>query len=358
MFEHLIGNNRAKEILRRVVRQRRVPGALLFAGEDGVGKKVFALELAKALNCRTPVNGEGCDACSSCARISQLGDAPADDAKQIIWSAHPDVGMIRPGGRLITVAQVRELEREAHTRPFEGQARLFIIDEADRLHDVAANAFLKTLEEPPSTTHLVLLTSRPATLLPTIRSRCQAILFTPLTAAEITEHLKNSLAGKLTGAETQLVARLARGSLGRALALDLTNYREHRSLMLDILDALGRDTNRARLLRAAETLSDPKQKDGYEERLGVLETLVHDLWALKLADGAETTSVINEDVRHRLAKLTAQVSAARIAIWLQLIEETRRQLAVNVNRKIATDALLLTMADAKAAPPVAVRPSR
>ncbi|MEJ7615945.1 MAG: DNA polymerase III subunit delta' [Pyrinomonadaceae bacterium] len=344
MFTRLIGNNRAKEILRRVIRQARVPGAMLFTGEDGVGKKLFALELAKALNCRTPVDAEGCDACPVCARINRIGDKALDDSgKLIVWSAHPDVGLILPAGRLITAPQIRELERESNARPFEGVARLFIIEEADRMNDVAANALLKTLEEPPASSHLMLLSARPAALLPTIRSRCQLVRFTPLTVTEIAEYLQSSQGGKLSATDVSLAARAAQGSLGRALALDPKNYREQRSLMLDILDALARDAHRARLLRASESLSDPKYKDEYEERLEILETLIRDIWTIKLGD-ASTAQLINDDLSQQLAQLGAYVSLGRARLWLQHIEETRRQLAVNINRKIATDALLLTMA--------------
>ncbi|MEJ7713389.1 MAG: hypothetical protein WKF84_26990 [Pyrinomonadaceae bacterium] len=110
MFDHLVGNARAKDILRRMIRQRRIPGAMLFAGEDGVGKKLFALELAKALNCRSPINAEACgtSSCSSCSRIDQLsGNAVDDAAKQIVWTAHPDVGIVRPNGRFIIVPQIQ-----------------------------------------------------------------------------------------------------------------------------------------------------------------------------------------------------------------------------------------------------------
>src|SRR5215210_4452708 len=192
MFERLKGNPRVKDILRRMLAAGRVPGSMLFAGADGIGKKLFAIELAKALNCRAPKGEEACDVCPSCVRAAHFSYPAADDTdanKRIIWSNHPDVGLLRPAGRFIIVPQMRELEREANFRPFEGAARLFIIDDADRLNEASSNALLKTLEEPPRTTHIVLITARPAALLPTIRSRCQTLRFAPLTAAEIEAHL-------------------------------------------------------------------------------------------------------------------------------------------------------------------------
>jgi DNA polymerase III subunit delta' len=344
MFERLKGNQRVKEILRRMLATGRVPGSLLFTGADGIGKKLFAIELAKALNCRTPRGVEACDACPSCLRAARFSYPASDDTeanKKIIWSEHPDVGLLRPGGRFINVPQMRELEREANFRPFEGRARLFIIEEADRLNEASSNALLKTLEEPPPATHLVLLTARPAALLPTIRSRCQAVRFAPLSAAEIEDHLRSEQ--KVTQRDAMLRARAAQGSIGRALSIDLESYRQQREAMMEILDALVTKPDRARLLRASEELTDAKRKDEYEPRLDVLATLIHDSWVISLA--ADPAQVVNSDMIERLQAVGAGLKGGRAARWLAQIEEHRRGLDVNINRKVATDALLLGMTE-------------
>lgn len=344
MFDRLIGNERARETLRRMLANRRVPGALLFAGEEAIGKKLFALELAKAINCRMPIGLEACDECSSCTRISQFPEptdgAAADAAKKILWSAHRDVGLIRPEKRFITVDQAREIERETNFRPHEGAARIFLIEDADKLNDSSGNALLKTLEEMPSTSHLILLTSRPASVLPTIRSRCQFIRFAPLPAAEIEKYLIKQK--RRAGAEAHLASQLAGGRLGHALEFNLDYYREQREAMLLVLEALNAPVDRVRLLRTAEELSDAKRKDDYEPRLDALELLIHDAWRLSLdPDGAK---IVNEDIRERLARLSSTIAPGRAARWLERIEELRAQLAVNINRRVATDALLLSMA--------------
>jgi DNA polymerase-3 subunit delta' len=345
MFENIIGNERAREVLRRMLEQRRVPGALIFAGEEGVGKRLFALELAKVLNCRTPQGVEACEACSSCVRIERFAHAPlaADTGAAIIWSEHQDVGLVRPEKRFITVEQARAVERETNFRPYEGAARVIVIEEADKLNDSSGNALLKTLEEMPPTAHLILLTARPASLLPTIRSRCQVVRFAPLAAREIEEYLVKHK--QRAGAEARLAAQLAEGRLGRARALNLDDYRRQRDAMLAVLEALALRPDRAQLLRAAEELSDAKRKDDYEPSLDVLELLIHDAWRLALDPRAH---VVNEDSRERLTKLSIGVTNHRFAEWLARIEELRAQLAVNVNRRVATDALFLSMADVKA----------
>lgn len=346
MFDRLVGNQRARDTLRRMLSQGRVPGAILFAGEEGVGKREFAVEVAKALNCRQPRGVEACDACPACKRIPRFAPSPTGDDKErgkhIAWSEHPDVGLVRRERAVITVEQAREVERESNFRPQEGRARVFVIEEADRLNEQASNALLKTLEEIAPTSHLILISPRPAGLLPTIRSRCQFVRFAPLAASEIEDHLVRTR--QRAGEEARLVARLAGGRLGRALELNLDAYRERRDAMLAVVESLAaRPPDRARLLRAAEELTDAKRKDDYEPHLDTLSALLHDAWLLSLDPRA---AIVNEDLRERLARLASHVDNRRAARWLSLIEELRARLLVNVNRRIATDDLFLALAAA------------
>ncbi|HEX8846612.1 MAG TPA: DNA polymerase III subunit delta' [Pyrinomonadaceae bacterium] len=345
MFDHLAGNQRNKDILRRMLAAGRVPGAQLFAGEDGIGKKLFALELAKALNCRNPVGVEACDRCSSCVRIANSRFPDHADEKdrreKLIWSEHPDVALARPFNRILRIGPMRELEREANFRPFEGKARVFIIEEADKLNPQSSNALLKTLEEPPANTHLVLTTSRPAALLQTIRSRCQMIRFAPLVPEEIEKHLLESK--QFSPEDARLLSHASQGSVGRALATDPEALRQQREAMLGVLNALCKPNDRAHLLRASEELNDAKRKEEYEPRLNILATLIHDVWTITL--GANAEQVVNQDLRPQLSKMAPRIESRRAARWLSQIETHRRGLDVNINRKVATDALFLSMAE-------------
>jgi DNA polymerase-3 subunit delta' len=349
MLDQLTGNERVKSLLRRMLEARRVPGAMLFTGEDGIGKKLFALEIAKALNCRAPQGVEGCGQCPACKRIARFNypqSADSDDWKGIIWTDHPDVGMVVAPKRVLQVDQMRSIEREANYRPYEGKARVFLIEDADKLNDSSANALLKVLEEPPHTSHIVLLTSRPGMLLPTIHSRCQMIRFSPVTPPEIETHL---LQNKLASAgEARIRARVARGSLGRAIDSEFAEYLEMREAMLRILQALAVSDDHIQLLRSSEEFNDARHKDEYESRLDILEALIRDAWMLALQ--APSESVVNEDLLPELKKISQRLDGRRPADWISQIEELREQLIVNINRKSATDALFLTMA--AAAPPL------
>src|SRR5437016_4685247 len=344
MFSTLIGNEEVKESLRRLLANERLPGSLLFTGDAGIGKKLFALELAKALNCRDRHGVEACDECSSCKRISRSTFPPFskddDDKERLIWSEHADVAMARPYKQIIRVGPMRELEREANFRPFEGRARVFIVEDADYMNEQAANALLKTLEEPQPASYLILTASNPSALLPTIRSRCQMIRFAPVPATEIEKFLNQQKT--VTAADASLLARTAQGSIGRALSADIDDYRERRASMLAVLNALTISGDRVHLLRSAEELAAARDRGDYEETLDVLESLIRDAWALVLGRPEET--IVNSDLINDLKKIAAGLKSEQAAAWLSEIEELRAALIVNINRRVASDALLLSMA--------------
>ncbi|HTK38185.1 MAG TPA: DNA polymerase III subunit, partial [Pyrinomonadaceae bacterium] len=249
VFDNLIGNDNVKSIFRRLISNGRLPNSMLFTGPEGVGKKQFALELARALVCREKT---ACGECSACARADVFAFPKPDDKdehEKVILSSHPDVGMVIPYRRNVPVDAIRDLESAANFRPFEATVRFFIIENAERMNANASNALLKTLEEPPATTYIVLVTSRPDALLQTIRSRCQTIHFAPVEPEKIRQHLIE--AKSASPADAELIARLSCGSVGRALAFDLEAFRTRRDVMLGVLNDALATKDFAALLRTA-----------------------------------------------------------------------------------------------------------
>lgn len=343
MFDKLIGNTHIKEVLRRLVAHGRVPNAMLFAGADGIGKKQFALELAKSFVCLNPKNFEACDVCAACRRADRFAFPKPDDRdafKKVIFSEFPDIGLIVPYNKNILVDAIRELETEANFRPYEARARVFIIDEADKMNESASNALLKTLEEPTATSHIFLTTSRLDALLPTIRSRCQTIRFAPIDVGEVENYLLQTK--KFAPDDAALLAKLSGGKLGYALETDLGKFREQRGAMLKVLKSVLIKENRAELLRVAEEMNDAKNKDGFEASLEILETLVHDVWTLK--NNANEKILVNVDSIADLRKLADRAESKKLSAWISEIQNLRAGLAVNLNRKIAADALFMQMA--------------
>lgn len=332
-FATLAGNERNKRILQRLLRQGRLGMTLIFAGPEGVGKRQFALAMAKAANCREAASSDaidGCDRCASCRRIDE--------------GTYGDVILVEPEGQFIKIAQTRAMNDEVYYRPREGKQRFFLIDEADRLREEAANSLLKTLEEPPPTSTIILLTSRPDALLWTIRSRSQRLNFQPLTIPEMESYLTAHY--PRPAAETGLMARLAGGSIGQALAIDLSVYRQERKILVELVELLADGRQLYRLMKAAEYIAK-KERDDFEKSLGLLNWLLRDL--MLLAGGAGRAGLVNLDLADRLEDLAARVGIPRLILWVERFSELRRQLRVNINRQIATEAALLALAGGEAA---------
>ncbi|HVF31086.1 MAG TPA: DNA polymerase III subunit delta' C-terminal domain-containing protein [Pyrinomonadaceae bacterium] len=339
-MKNLIGNNNAAEILSRLVTTGRVPNALLFAGPEGVGKKQFAIELARSFVCTHLKGGLACGQCPPCHRAGEFAIPKFENGKEsdrVFFGQHPDVGMVVPYNRNLRIDAIRALEREANFRPFEANARVFIIDDAEKMNDASSNALLKTLEEPPATSHIILIASRADCLLPTIRSRCQIIRFAPVPALEIERHLTDI--GLFDATDAALAAHASGGSVGRALEFVPASFRDQRSAMLDVLRAAVAG-DRRELLRCSEEMNDARAKDEFEEKLAILENLIHDVWVLR--NGSSET-IFNPDILADLKQLSDRIPSGDLSGWLSRIELLGESLAVNVNRKVSTDALFVGM---------------
>ena len=180
VLRDVIGHEKQKRILLSGLFRGREATSYLFSGESGIGKATFALQYAKAVNCLNPVDTDGlrdsCDRCDSCRKMTSQN--------------HPDLKVVKPEGDVIKIDQIREVSEFLSFTPFEGRKKVVVIEEAERMNQPAQNAFLKTLEEPPEDSLIILVTSSEETLLETIRSRCFRIRFSPLGLKETEEVLK------------------------------------------------------------------------------------------------------------------------------------------------------------------------
>lgn len=343
MFKDLVGNVHVKKTLHHLIVKGRVPNSLLLAGDEGIGKRQFAIELCRSLICIDVRDGEACGVCPACRRVGNFTLPKPDDKdahKRVIFSDHPDVGMVIAYNRNISVEAIRHLESEANFRPYEARSRFFIIDNAEKMNDAAANALLKTLEEPPEGSHIFLITSRADSLLPTIRSRCQTLRFAPVSTSEIENFLVADRA--FTHDEAKLAARLSRGSIGRAVSINIEKFRQRRDRMLAVVTNTLETRDRAALLRISEEMNDAKNKDAFEESIDVLAALLHDVWTLRVS--GDEARVVNSDLSERLVSLSRNSASGHIPSWLADIDTMRENFAVNINRKIAADALFVSMA--------------
>jgi DNA polymerase-3 subunit delta' len=333
-FSTLIGNDRIKTLLRRAVAEERIGQSLLMAGPRGVGKHGFAIALAQALNCEQVELGEPCGQCVPCRKIARGEHA---DVRTILRESQDPAVKKETRSQFIKIEQTRALAEQAQFRPYEGRRRVFIIDDAEWMRHEAANSLLKTLEEPPDTSLLILITSKPFSLLDTIRSRCLLLSFAPLSAAEIEEHLRmiNS-----SSDEARLRARFSGGSIGHAITLNLAEYRDMRNVLLDTVETLAFSQDSIKLMSAAEYLGRKLDKDAFENHLNALLVLLDDLLRLKLTQDKE--SLINVDIVERLERVAEALAVEQITTWSDKIEEVFEGLPRNVNRQLALESLLIT----------------
>ena len=201
LLNNIIGHDRPKDILLGSLKQGRVATSYLFTGDSGIGKRTAALQFARAVNCQDHANidnsTDACDNCTSCRKISSL--------------VHPDVRLVKPEGGVIKIETIRELQEFLSFAPHEGRKKVVIIDDAELINAPAANAFLKTLEEPPDDSLIILITMFPDLLLGTIRSRCCRVRFSPLNDEESLMILRE----RFTGMEDDSLQHMVKLSMGR-----------------------------------------------------------------------------------------------------------------------------------------------
>lgn len=210
MNNAIIGHHNIVTQLQNAVTSGRIAGAYLFSGIKGLGKETTALYFAGLILCER--NGESTSPCGECQAC-----------KKIERSNHPDLRIIRPDGAYIKIDQIRELQQQIIYQPLEGQRKLYILVNSDKLNKEAANCLLKTLEEPPSDSTIILLVENIESILPTIRSRCQVLPFYSMTTGELTESLMERFS--IAEETATSAAILSGGVVGNAITLigqDLT----------------------------------------------------------------------------------------------------------------------------------------
>jgi DNA polymerase-3 subunit delta' len=357
-FDSVLGHERIRGLLSRALAARRVPHALLFSGPEGTGKRTLALAFARALLCEKTGADGPCGECRHCRRVERsLADLDAtraaaeksyrgpEDAVLFDFRLHPDLVLVEPPARgrrpEILAAQAEDVVRETWKAPFEARSRAFVIDDAHALCAgstvSAANALLKSLEEPPHHTHFVLVTAQPQALLPTIRSRCQALRFGGLPSDLVAAQLRSE---GMPEDEARLRAAMCGGSLGAAQAFDSETWRSEREALLVLLEtapALGA----AGRLKAAERL---KEAEDARRALTTLRTLLRDVAALRA--GASPDGLLNGDLAARLRAVAEGPLGPRAGELAEAAAEARAALLAYAHEQITLDALLEAMAPA------------
>lgn len=334
-FRSVVGHARLLALLSRAVARETLPPALLLGGPAGIGKRRTALAIAEALNCLEPqVSGaferDACGACTACRRIGR--------------GVHPDVIVLEPGDTgSIKIEPVREVIGRTAYRPFEARRRVVIVDEADALVPQAQNALLKTLEEPPSASVFILVSSMPDALLATVRSRCPRLRFGPLAPGDVADLLMREHG--YGEAEARAAAADADGSISRALQMQSADLTEAREAACEILQQAARSADPSRRIDAAKALAARKTSLGERDQLAVvlrvLASLLRDIAIL--ATGGDARLLANADLTPELQRLSSTFGPQRTARTCASVDRALGALDRNASAKVVADWLVLEL---------------
>ena len=320
-FKDIYGHEKQISILQTAAARNRIPHAYLFYGMEGVGKRTVAEVFTKALNCSSN-SVDACDECPSCVKIDR--------------GNHPDVIMIRAEGQFIKIKEIRELQEQMKFRPFEGRKRIFIIDDADRMNIVSANALLKTLEEPSASNILILITARPHQLPMTILSRCQHLRFNPLRREIIASYLQEKVS--LDSQKSSLLALSSGGSIGKALTLHDDSYLTTRNVVFNIMSKI-RMNDPLMVLSLANGFGQERKE--ITERLSILMTGYRD--ALVYKETSEVDRVINQDHIDVIKSVAENVAGRDIMNSIRAVDRAFHAVSQNTNKQLTLEVMMFKL---------------
>jgi len=388
-FRDVCGQDRAVRLLRSAWAGGRLAQAYCFTGPPGVGKRTTAVALAQAVKCLSPVAasaaGEDPDACGTCRACTLIAAG-----------RHPDVTLTAPEEKtVITIDQIRGVAARAGLGAYEGAGKVWILDPAHEMQEPAANAFLKTLEEPPTGSLFILVTTGFSALLPTIRSRCRHLQLATPSTAEVAEALTRSFG--VDPAMASFAARAAQGHIGRARALATSEEARLRrqdvlriptqlhdlgsclALAADLVATVNDDSNaicdplderemaqlraaygegaegrgigtvERRAKGAVKALEDRQKKRRRRVVRDQLDRAIVDLIAfyrdvLVVQLGA-ASPLVNDEMRPQIERLAAESSPEDTLRRVDALERTRNLLEANVAPLLAFESLTVSLRD-------------
>ena len=302
MQNPIIGHQQIVEQLQRTVASDRIAGAYLFVGPTGVGKERVARYFARLIFCQQDAQPPiVCGTCLACRKVDS--------------GNHPDLQFVRPEGSLLRIGQIRELQKQIVYEPLEASRKVYILTDVERMNAEAENCLLKTLEEPPASSVLILLTSNIQTLLPTTRSRCQILQFHPMPTQELTAVLTDRFS--VSPEQATALAIASGGAIGKAI----TQLEKGGPLTEEVPEIL-KETDLLAAFRLAENFKDNP------ETLGSLVTWYRDL--LFLQQGAPT-----ELITHIYSLEELQTLAPRYSVYVSS-KPSRLSLIPNPSLRIQT----------------------
>ena len=313
-FKDIKGEAAAVSLLKNAASIGRVASAYIFLGPSGCGRKLAALNFAKLLNCSSAADGEPCERCPSCVKINS--------------STHPDIRVLgkEESRSELGIDIVLEAIKSIGLKAYEAKRKVYIIDGADLMSEEASNAALKTLEETPGDSVMVLLIEDINSIPQTIRSRSQTVKFFPMPAKDIEAVLKKEHG--MDGATAGILALLAQGSMGRAIEYSKNGFLDKRSRVLAGL----------RSGKIFNSDFDKMKRDDFLAYLDIMLTWYRDVLVTKACAG-DAKTILNVDMIRQIGSDAAKFSYEYLDNAVRVVTDTRSGIESNANSKLAMSVL-------------------
>jgi len=328
------GQERPIRVFGRMMKKGLLAHAYLLVGAPGAGKKALAFSLAKLLLCEKPYLGEDlpspCGSCAGCLKFEH--------------HTHPDLVILKPQGAMIKLEQIRDLQRALSFSPLDSQRRVCLILEAQKINLPAANALLKTLEEPPGGNHLILTATSVRGLLPTIVSRCQVVHCEGLSVSALMERIKEK---RLCPSDSaQFLACFSEGSISKAMDLIEQNIFSVRE---DLFEFLKSKKGKALLMLLVLSKQISNKRENILLAVQVIRTFLRDLMMLKVLrrkDRKEPKELdvqilFNPDYENELQAISYRFSSQDLAEYCQWLDKVEWLLDRNISREFLAESALI-----------------
>ena len=321
-WENLIGHAATADYLKKNIANEKFPHAVIFSGEEGIGKRLTAEICAASLLCENQKDGSPCGVCENCRLVAAR--------------SHPDFYVVEAeetkATRNIKIGQIREMQSEAALRPINSARRVIIIDGAELMNNAAANCLLKTIEEPPSQTIFILLTASRSTLLMTIRSRCMTVNFDKIPVEEI----RNVLIERgVESSEAENLSVIADGSLGRALKLKESGGAQLREQALEIIEKISRkELSSEDIFKQGAQVAD-WSRENFADFLNHVQKILRDVCF------KEFMELRNPDLAPRLSQI--KIPERKLLLMIEAGAEFHKRLKSNASLRLLAEAYIFQL---------------
>ncbi len=335
-FKDILGQDRAVSMLKSALSRKKLAHALVFSGPEGTGKKLCAKALAMELNCEKTPGAGACIRCPECRQIQK--------------NTHPDVNIISPEGKAgeIKIETIRELRKEMHLKPVRARYKVFVLDGAHNLNTESSNALLKVLEEPPEQSVIILITSEPYSLAPTIASRCQSLKFHRLSASQTIKVLEKDPG--IPRGDVCLLAKLSEGSPGKAYEIIESGLERRKEVLEWIFSELNLNKspsgiNIFNILKQGDEKTGLTAKDSSMKRknLSVFFNILSSWYRDVLASAAGGDELVNEDFSARIKKHAGALGARGASKALEALLAAQEQVRLFANPKLVFEVAMIEL---------------